>query len=263
MTTLRVTSDAEPELLVEDTGAVRVLTLNRPRSLNAISRSLGHALIEQFLAADDDPNVRVVILTGAGDRAFSAGGDLKERVSAEETPAERERFAHDLLERRRSTLSIAAVNGLAYGGGLELVLSCDFAIATPDARFALPEATRGILASGGGIVRLPQVIGRQRALRLAATGESVDADTALAWGIVSEVVPADRLRTAALALADRLTAGSPLAVDATRRIMLALEQDQEAWALNAQLRRIVGASSDAQEGPRAFAEKRPPRWTGH
>jgi crotonobetainyl-CoA hydratase len=257
-----MTTDAPQDLLVEDVGSVRVLTLNRPQALNAISRPLGHALIEQFFAADADPDVRVVVLTGAGDRAFSAGGDLKERVSAEETPEARARFAHDLLERRRSTLSIAAVNGLAYGGGLELVLTCDFAIATPDARFALPEATRGILASGGGIVRLPQVIGRQRALRLAATGESIDAETALAWGIVSEVVPAADLRAAALGLADRLAAGAPLAVEATRRIMLALEQDGDAWALNAELRGIVGASADAQEGPRAFAEKRAPRWTG-
>ncbi|MFB7890643.1 enoyl-CoA hydratase/isomerase family protein [Microbacterium sp. NPDC056044] len=257
-----MTEDAAPLLLVEDAGPVRILTLNRPRSLNAISRPLGYALIEQFFAADEDPSVRVVVLTGAGDRAFSAGGDLKERISDSETAAERERFAHDLLERRRSTLSIAAVNGLAYGGGLELVLSCDFAIAVPEARFALPEATRGILASGGGIVRLPQVIGRQRALRLAATGDSIDADTALAWGIVSEVVPAEDLRAEALGLADRLAAGAPLAVDATRRIMLALENDERAWELNSELRRIVGASADAQEGPRAFAEKRPPRWSG-
>ncbi|MGN6128580.1 MAG: enoyl-CoA hydratase/isomerase family protein, partial [Humibacter sp.] len=157
--------NADAVLLVEDAGPVRILTLNRPGSLNAISRRLGHALITRFFEADADPDVRAVILTGAG-RAFSAGGDLKERVSADETIGERERFAHDLLERRRSTLSIAAVNGIAYGGGLELVLSCDIAIAATGARFALPEATRGILASGGGIVRLPQVIGRQRALRM-------------------------------------------------------------------------------------------------
>ena len=248
-------TDTEQLLLVEDSGPVRILTLNRPESLNAISRPLGRALIEQFFAADADPDVRVIVLTGAG-RAFSAGGDLKERVSGDETLADRERFAHDLLERRRSTLSIAAVNGLAYGGGLELVLSCDFAFAAPGARFALPEATRGILASGGGIVRLPQVIGRQRALRLAATGESIDAETAREWGIVSEVVPD------ALELADRIAAAAPLAVDATRRIMLALENDERAWALNSELRGIVGASDDAREGPLAFAEKRPPRWTG-
>lgn len=250
------------EVLVEDVGQVRILTLNRPAALNAISRSLGYALIEQFRRADDDPAVRVVIITGAGDRAFSAGGDLKERVSADETQEDRELFAHELLERRRSTFSIAAVNGLAYGGGLELILTCDLAVAVPEARFALPEATRGILASGGGIVRLPQVIGRQRALRMAATGEPIDADTAAAWGIVSEIVPADRLRAAALALAERVAASAPLAVDATRRIMLALDNDERAWELNSELRRVVGASEDAKEGPRAFAEKRPPRWTG-
>ncbi|WP_082541337.1 enoyl-CoA hydratase/isomerase family protein [Microbacterium sp. Root166] len=254
-----MTEDAGQILLVEDSGPVRMLTLNRPASLNAISRPLGNALIEQFRAADTDPDVRVVVLTGAG-RAFSAGGDLKERISDNETPAQRERFTHELLERRRSTLSIAAINGLAYGGGLELVLSCDFAIAAAEARFALPEATRGILASGGGIVRLPQVIGRQRALRLATTGESIDAETALAWGLVSEVVPGERLRPAALELAERVAAAAPLAVEATRRIMLALEHDERAWELNSGLRRDVGASADALEGRRAFSDKRPPRW---
>lgn len=252
----------ERYIQVEDHGGVRVLRLDRPAALNAISRTLGHQLIAEFERADADAEVRAVVLTGTGERAFSAGGDLKERISTDETAEDRAHFAHALLERRRSTPSIAAINGLAYGGGLELLLSCDFAIAAPHARFALPEATRGILASGGGVVRLPQAVGRARALRLALTGEPIDAATAQQWGLIIEVTPAPDLLPRAIELGHAIAAAAPLAVDASRRVIDAACAEDDGWRANNELRTIVGASADAIEGPRAFAERRPAVWQG-
>lgn len=258
-----MTDTTEDPILVEDVGNVRILTLNRPRVLNAISRALGWRLIDEFDRAEADPAVRVIVLTGSGDRAFSAGGDLVERVSDAETAESRAAFIAGLFVRRRRTPTIAAVNGLAFGGGLELVLGCDIVVAAETATFALPEATRGFLASAGGVVRLPQAIGRSRAMRMALTGRPIDSETAERWGLVTERVPADRLRSHALALADEIAAAAPLAVEASMRIINAVSDDDEAaWELNDRMRATVGASEDAQEGPRAFAEKRPPVWRG-
>lgn len=257
-----MTDQTEELILVEDVGNVRILTLNRPRVLNAISRALGWRLIEEFERADNDDAVRAVILTGSGERAFSAGGDLVERVSSEETPESREAFIERLFVRRRRKPTIAAISGLAYGGGLELVLGCEVVLAAEHATFALPEASRGFLASAGGIVRLPQVIGRGRALRMALSGQPIDAATALEWGLVTECAPADLLRERALNLAEEIAAAAPLAVTATLQIVNAIADDAEAWRLNNLLRAEVGASEDAHEGPRAFAEKRSPVWRG-
>lgn len=258
-----MTEAAEDSVLVEDVGSVRILTLNRPRVLNAISRALGWRLIEEFDRADADPGVRVVVLTGSGERAFSAGGDLVERVSSAETAQSRAAFIERLFVSRRLTPTIAAVNGLAFGGGLELVLGCDIVIGADTATFAMPEATRGFLASAGGIVRLPQVIGRSRALRMALTGRPIDSDTALRWGLITERVSAGDLRAHALALAGEIAAAAPLAVAATLQIInAASDDDAGAWELNDRLRGEVGASEDAREGPRAFAEKRSPVWRG-
>lgn len=253
----------EDPILVEDVGKVRILTLNRPRVLNAISRALGWRLIEEFDRADADPAVRVVVLTGSGERAFSAGGDLVERVSADETAESRAAFIEKLFVRRRRTPTIAAVNGLAFGGGLELMLGCDIVVAAETATFALPEATRGFLASAGGIVRLPQAIGRSRAMRMALTGRPIDCETAVRWGLVTERVPAGQLRSHALTVAGEIAAAAPLAVEASVHIINAVsDDDAAAWEINDRLRAEVGASEDAQEGPRAFSEKRPPVWRG-
>ena len=257
-----MTDLAEEPILVEDAGSTRILTLNRPHRLNAISRALGWRLIEEFERADADASVRVVILTGAGEKAFSAGGDLVERVSSSETAQDREAFIDRLFVQRRRKPTIAAVNGLAYDSGLELVLGCDIVIAAEHARFALPEATRGFLASAGGIVRLPQVIGRSRAARMVLTGEPIDAATAREWGLVTESVEAADLRAHVLALADQIVASAPLAAEAALQIINAVATDQDAWQLNNRLRAEIGSSEDAHEGPRAFAEKRPPVWRG-
>jgi len=255
-------SEHADELLVEDVRATRVLTMNRPRALNAISRRLGWRLIEEFERAEADPAVRAIVLTGAGERAFSAGGDLVERVDETETAQSREAFIERLFVRRRRTPTIAAVNGLAYGGGLELILNCDIAIAAERATFALPEATRGFLASAGGVVRLPQAVGRGRALRMALTGEPIDAQTALAWGLITELTPDEHVLERALAIAGAIASSAPRAVAGVLRIVGALDDDGAAWELNDRLRAEVGATEDAKEGPRAFAEKRQPVWTG-
>ncbi|WP_433472323.1 enoyl-CoA hydratase/isomerase family protein [Spirillospora sp. CA-142024] len=252
------------ELLVADHGPVRVLTLNRPRSLNAITTGLALRTKRALAAADTDPSVRVIVITGSGGRAFCAGGDLHELAGRPATTVPGPRVVSELVRDRIATPMIAAVNGLAYGGGLELALACDLVVCGEHARFALPEVKRGVLASGGGLVRLPGLVGPRRALQLLLTGEPIDAATAQEWGLVNLVVrPAETL-TAAVELASRIAANAPLAVRASKALvhMSARLPEPEAWALNDTSHDEITKSADALEGPRAFSEKRSPRWTG-
>lgn len=259
-----MTSSGEATLLVCDDGPVRLLTLNRPSLLNALSGELGQALGTAIREADADPAVRVAVVTGAGSRAFCAGADLKEMAGLGPSMGQGGRFVTRALRARPDKPLLAAVNGLAYGAGLELVLACDLAVCSEQATFALPEVQRGILASGGGLVRLPQVVGPRRALQLTLTGQPIDAPTALSWGLVNLVVPADRVIEATLALARAIASRAPLAVAASKHAIIngsRLPED-DAWTLNDAAFRQVKDSADALEGPRAFAEKRPPQWTG-
>ncbi|MEV5559274.1 enoyl-CoA hydratase-related protein [Nonomuraea wenchangensis] len=250
------------ELLVEDVELVRVLTINRPSRLNALSRSLGQALGAAFRDADADPAVRAVVLVGAGTRAFCAGGDLKEM--AEGGNGSGVRIVTQALASRPGKPLVAAVNGLAFGGGLELVLACDLAVCAGRATFALPEVRRGVLATGGGLVRLPQVVGVRRAMQMALTGQVIDAATALSWGLVNEVVEDGALLDRAAVLATAIAANAPLSVAASKAVIYESSRlpEQEAWALNERYHARIAASQDALEGPRAFREKRAPVWTG-
>src|SRR3954454_4468838 len=253
------------ELLVRTDGPVRVLTLNRPRARNAITSPLGAALHEAIVAADVDPGVRCLVVTGAGELAFSAGGDMKEMASTDGPDmAGGARVITQALRHRPAKPMIAAVNGLAFGGGLELVLACDLAVSAEHATFALPEVRRGVLASGGGLVHLPRLIGARRALQLILTGAPIDAATALDWGLVNEIAPSGTEFAAAMTLARTIAANAPVAVKLSKQTVLAAmtATDHDAWRANSAALAAVRRSPDALEGPRAFAEGRPPVWTG-
>lgn len=259
-------SDEEP-VHVETSDGVTVVTLDRPRALNAINSQVAIALGRALEEADRDEGVRAVVITGTG-RAFSAGADLK-AVAQGDTLTDRDHpewgfggFARHPI----STPTIAAVNGLAFGGGLELMLSCDLAIADEEAQFGLPEVKRGLAAGAGGLVRLPQRIPRGVALEIAMTGAPISAARAYELGLVNRVAPAGTALEAARAMAATIAANAPLAVRESRALMLRAAHADEAedaiWDDNSTVMGRIFSSEDAKEGPRAFAEKRSPVWTG-
>jgi len=254
-------------LQVARDGPVAVLTLNRPQAMNAIDLALRAALHDTLDALRHDPGVRAVVLTGQGDKAFCAGMDLREfsRLMAETPLTEMRRFRWekgDGLSQFDQPL-IAAVNGLAIGGGVELALACDFCIASEQASFALAEVSRGLIPGNGATQRLSRRVGQARALELIMTARTVTAPEALAIGLVEHVVPAARLLPLALETAHRIAANAPVAVRCakaavTRGADLTLA---EGLQLERDLATFIYTTQDAQEGPRAFAEKRPPVWS--
>lgn len=255
----------EPELLEERIGHIMVLTLNRPKAVNAISPQITQLLDDALNRAEEDDGVFVVVLTAAGDRVFCAGLDLKHLAEHGDADfiAGDNGFA-GIAERVFSKPIICAVNGACMGGGTEIALSCDLIVAAENARFALPEVKRGILAAAGGPIRIMKSIPRTAALEMLFTGEPLSAQRAYDLGLVNKVVPLANLREEALALAEQIAANAPLAVQATKLLAYAsttLEID-DAFALSKKLGAKVMASEDAQEGPRAFLEKRAPVWQG-
>ncbi len=246
-------------------GNVELVRLNRERARNAIDGPTTRALGAIFDELTEDPGVWAVVLTGTGDRAFCAGMDLKAFASGEvgDILSAEGGFA-GIASRRFPKPLIAAVNGVALAGGFEIVLACDLVIAADHALFGIPEVKRGLAAAGGGLIRLAKRLPQAVALELALTGESIDAQRALSYGLVNRVVPAEVLISEALALANAICANAPLAVRTSKELMkrsLDLTED-EAWQLNAELTAPVFTSNDALEGAVAFAEKRPPVWTG-
>ncbi|HXX91606.1 MAG TPA: crotonase/enoyl-CoA hydratase family protein [Acidimicrobiales bacterium] len=249
----------------ERRGHVEILTINRPEARNAIngevSKGIADALDE--LAADDD--CWVVILTGAGDKSFSAGMDLKAFASGEggSIMGASGGFA-GITQRNFPKPVIAAVNGTCLAGGCEIMLSCDLVVAAEHATFGIPEAKRGLVAGAGGLFRLPKRLPRAIAMELGLTGNPIDAARAAQLGLVNRVVPADRLIDEAMALADEIADNAPLAVRWTKRMMREAADlpEDEAWKLNAEAVAAVFSSADAMEGPVAFAEKRKPNWQG-
>ena len=249
----------------ERRGHVEILTINRPEARNAINGEVTKALSAAFdaLAADDD--CWVVILTGAGDKSFSAGMDLKAFASGEgaDIMGVPGGFA-GIVQRTFPKPIIAAVNGTCLAGGCEIMLSCDLVVAAEHATFGIPEAKRGLVAGAGGLFRLPKRVPRAIAMELGLTGDPIDASRALQLGLINRVVPADRLIDEALALAEAIAENAPLAVRWTKRIMREAVDltDEEGWKLNAEAVAAVFSSADAMEGPVAFAEKRKPNWQG-
>jgi 2-(1,2-epoxy-1,2-dihydrophenyl)acetyl-CoA isomerase len=255
-------------LRVEVDGPVATLTLDRPESLNALTVPIKVALREALGSIDRDRAVRAVILTGAG-RAFCAGQDLAERESPDAAPLDvevRERF-NPIIRAIRSMGQpvIAAVNGVAAGAGASLTFACDLRIAAEEARFVLAFGRIGLIPDSGATWFLPRLVGPAKAAELALVGEPLDAAEALRLGLVSNVVPGDRLLDEARAMASRLAEGAPLALALTKEALQrssTIDLD-EALEGEAKLQGIAGASADHVEGLAAFKEKRPPRFSGN
>jgi len=244
---------------------IAIVQLNRPHARNAVSSALAVGLDRAVKAAEADAAVRVVILTGAGP-AFCAGADLKE-MAAGGAPSTRSTpdggFAGFVFATRRK-LWIAAVNGPAVAGGFEILLAGDIAIASSAASFGLPEVKRGLSAAAGGIFRLPRRVPLGVALEMIATGDPIDARRAEALGLVNRVVEPERLLPEAIALAQRVAVNAPLAVEWSLKVARhAMDHDEAELRRQArQVIDVIHASEDAKEGPRAFAERRAPQWTG-
>jgi enoyl-CoA hydratase len=245
-------------------GAVEVLTLNRPEAGNSLSPELLHNLGSALAEVNDDRGVFAVVLTGAGDRIFCSGMDLKafgEGAQAVHDPVA-SAMQSALFSGEYPKPVIAAVNGAAVGGGLELVLGSDLVVAAQHARFGLPEVKRGLFAAGNGTListRIPLPL----ALEMGMTGELIDAPRAAEMGLVNRVVPAEALIGEAMALANRVAANGPLGVALTKRLMRAAVQrgPEHARATTEEAAAVFG-SADAKEGAAAFIEKRPPKFTG-
>ena len=248
---------------------VLVVTLDRP-SANAIDVPTSHALHDAFTRLERDPDLRVGVLTGAGDRFFSAGWDLKAAAAGEAVDADHGPggFAGltELFDRTKPV--IAAVNGLALGGGFELALAADLLVVAEHAQLGLPEVRVGLVADAGGLLRLPRRLPDAIARELLLTGRRMTAAEAGRWGLANRIVDAADLMDTALALAAEIRAGAPLAVAAVQEILAATSgldvrdgfARLRAGDLTSYAR--MQRSEDAVEGPRAFAEKRPPQWQG-
>ena len=264
-----MTDNANPAVLVEQRGNVLLITINRPDARNAVNAAVHVGIGEGLERAEADPEIRVVILTGAGDKAFCAGADLValsrgERIAPQDKAQAAWGFA-GFVQHPISKPVIAAVNGFALGGGTELALASDMVIAAETAQFGLPEVKRGLMAAVGGAFRLVQQMPPKIAMEYLMTGEPFTAARAAELGLVNKVVPAEHLLDEAFGLASRIAANAPLSVQASKRIALQIIESHRAiedgfWAQNAAETRSLMQSEDAREGPRAFAEKRAPVW---
>ncbi len=242
-----------------------VITIDRPEARNAIDGATARALARAFEELEDDEGVRAVVLTGSGDKAFSAGMDLKAFAAGEigDITAPPGGFA-GFTRLGFPKPIIAAVNGAALAGGFEIVLACDLVVAAEHAVFGIPEVKRGLVAGAGGLIRLQNRVPLSIALELALTGETIDAARALELGLVNRVVPADELMPRSLELAALICSNAPFAVKTSKRVMreACARPEAEGWDLTDQAVREVFATEDAMEGAVAFAEKRPPVWKG-
>jgi enoyl-CoA hydratase/carnithine racemase len=252
---------------VEREGPVTVFTLNRPEVMNALHSPAHFELHEAFDVFAADPEQWVGIVTGAGERAFSAGNDLKHQAAGGEMKSPPSGFAGLTSRFDLAKPLIAAVNGVAMGGGFEIALACDIIIASETATFALPEPRVGLAALAGGLHRLPRAIGTKRAMGMILTGRRVSAAEGLELGFVNEVAaPQDLMRTAR-EWAQRICELSPMSVRASKEAVLrGLDEPSLEAAIKGQNRYPAVAalygSEDFVEGPRAFSEKRPPQWKG-
>lgn len=234
-----------------------VLTINRPDAGNSLNPGVGQGLVDAFDEADANPEVAAVIVTGAGDKIFSAGMDLKAFAAGEDM---------NPVGRGLSRLVafpkpvIAAVNGMALAGGFEVMMKCDLIVAADHAVFGIPEVTRGLVAAGGG-TRLPRRLPLQIALELGLTGQPMSAERAYHFGLVNRLVPGDQVMATALDLAAVIRRNGPLAVAATKKLMYEEMGDDTAPRVR-EVTAHVFASEDAREGAIAFAEKRDPVWKG-
>jgi crotonobetainyl-CoA hydratase len=257
----------QPAALADRRGNVMVITLNRPEARNAVNGAVSIAVGNALEEAQHDPDVRAVVITGAGEKSFCAGADLKAIARRENLyhPDHPEwgfaGYVHHFIDKP----TIAAVNGTAFGGGTELALASDLVVAHERAQFGLPEVKRGLIAAAGGVFRIVHQLPRKVAMELLLTGEPITASDALDWGLINQVVTEGSVLDAALALAARVTVNAPLSVQASKRIAYGVDDgvitgDEPGWDRTVREMRSLIRSEDAREGPLAFAEKREPVW---
>jgi len=249
-------------VLVAVADGIAVITINRPAARNAVNGEVARGIARATDELDARGDVRVLILTGAGG-SFCAGMDLKGFLAGD-VPAVAGRGFGGITERPPAKPIIAAVEGYALAGGFELVLACDLVVASEEARFGLPEVTRGLVAAAGGLLRLPRRIPYHLAMEIALTGEHFPAARLHEAGLVNRLVPAGQALAAARELAARVARGAPLALAASKRVMAesADAGSAEAFARQSEIIGPVFSSADAMEGAAAFAEKRAPAWRG-
>ncbi len=251
-----------PAVLTDVNDGVAVVTINRPEARNAVNGEVARGIAEAVEQLDASKDVQVLILTGAGG-TFSAGMDLKGFLTGD-SPAFGDRGFGGLVQRPPVKPVIAAVEGYALAGGFELVLSCDLVVASEEARFGLPEVRRSLVAGAGGLLRLPKRIPYHLAMEIALTGEHYPAVRLQQAGLVNRLVPAGQALEAAKELAGRVALGGPLALIATKRVIIESADwpAAEAFQRQGEIIAPVFTSADAREGAMAFAEKRTPVWKG-
>jgi enoyl-CoA hydratase len=254
-------ANSEPEVLVEQRDRILIITINRPKAKNAVNAAVARGLADAVDRLDEDEGLSVGILTGAGG-SFCAGMDLKAFARGEVPVVEGRGMG--FTERPPVKPLIAAVEGYALAGGTELALATDLIVASRDAAFGIPEVKRGLVAGGGGLLRLPERIPAAIAMELALTGENFTAERAHALGMVNVLAEPGAALDAAIALAEKITANGPLAVAATKQIIVESRgwSPETRFAEQNKILMPVFSSNDAKEGAIAFAEKRPARWTG-
>lgn len=256
------TTEEQPVVLERRVG-VLIITINRPKVRNAVNFEVALAVAAALDELDADPLLSVGIITGAGG-TFCSGMDLKAFAATGQRPEIEGRGLVGLTEAPPKKPLIAAVEGYALAGGCEIVLACDLVVAADTATFGIPEATRGLVAGSGGLIRLPQKIPRQIALEYALTGEYFSAVLAHQWGLVNRLRPTGEALNGALELAAAIQRNGPLAVQMTKRIVVESQgwPANEVWDRQRSLVDATLATDDAHEGALAFSEKRPPRWVG-
>lgn len=259
-----MSSPERGEVRLDVADATGVVTLDRPSAHNALTVHMLQRLSEVVDECERRSDIRVIVLTGAGERAFCAGGDLQElipRLTAGEleilVPDPAKRFFSDVL-----TPVVAAVNGICVAGGLEMLLGTDLRVASERAVFGLPEVRWGLIPGGGSHVRLPQQVPWAFAMQLLLTGDHVPAQRAYEVGLVNELAPHGQVLDRALELAAGMARNAPLAMRAAKEIAVRALQNEGRFVLEHTINRTVVASADAVEGPRAFSEKRAPHYTG-
>ncbi|MCX8559540.1 crotonase/enoyl-CoA hydratase family protein [Mycolicibacterium mucogenicum] len=258
---------AEPGALSERRGNVLLITINRPDARNAVNQAVSIGVGDALQAAQDNPEIRAVVITGSGDKSFCAGADLKALSRGENLfhPDHTDWGFAGYVSHFIDKPTIAAVNGTALGGGTELALASDLVIAGESAKFGLPEVKRGLIAGAGGVFRIVEQLPRKVALELMFTGDPMTSADALRWGLINQVVPDGTVVDAALALAERITSNAPLAVQASKRVAYGADDgvvtgEKDGWRRTNREFVTLLQSEDAKEGPLAFAQKRQPVW---
>ena len=252
----------EQAVLVDVSDGVMTITINRPKAKNAVNLDVAKGVTAALEELDSNDDIRVAILTGAGG-TFCAGMDLKAFVTGE-MPVIPGRGFGGLAEKSPAKPLIAAVEGYALAGGLELMISCDLIVAAEDAQFGITEVKRGLVAGAGGLMKLPRQIPPRLAMEMALLGDFSDAQRALDMGLINRVVPSGTAVEGAKELATKIAANGPLAVRVSKQVMMEQEDwsTEEMWAKQGELVNPVFVSEDAIEGATAFAEKRAPQWKG-